>query len=572
MAETTSYYNCICTIYKYRLLFPTDKEYTQAWGNEFSTVRANKGNEAKIYSYYQILNNHWKECDEDWDLITLVDSFQKASKLYHTIDWGTRRQMASRKKFMRMCFRILTSGDPNFYLPPDEWHKFNHQINKKDDKRIFQALVSKEDNRSPQLELWFIFLFTFGIISPIESKYMDSLDFSKKRGQDITENDRIKASAKFIEMIKVFRDDIKHTSCLGYAPLQQLISTLHRISSDVGIYPFLFYPCLLDMIHSFVIGKGSRYIERSFDKFSFLNFSGIWIDASYKGIENTEEERFWIFSKPYCLFCYRGYGVEWRVDSFMLLGDSDTLSDNSISSILCESDEIFKYLIQPGNINFFNSYKSFDIHWECNKEGVNLIKFCISPDLTSSENLVFKRLDKSNPQYNHFKTTLKNIYSHGTVQNLYFENPHIPLLYNINCYIGMDNKYLYVSDLPKPTKWIIKEEDDETFSYEPEDYSYEPQLSLLDIKISEDHPLYLIPRKGSRKSYTSKDLYNFMKRLESIESIDEAIIFHIETKDKNLSTRKSFLFIPFIYSALELDDDTIKELGIIKITKPFIIR
>ena len=183
---------------------------------------------------------------------------------------------------------------------------------------------------------------------------------------------------------------------------------------------------------------------------------------------------------------------------------------------------------------------------------------------------MLRRLNKPHPLYNHFKKTLGNLYCIGT-------DPNIPFLNYINCYIGMDNKYIYVSDLPKPEKWIITENDDEIYSFEPKDNSYNLPNSLLDIEISEDHPLYLIPRKRSRKTYSSKNIYHFIMRLESMDSIDCATIFHIETEDKNDITGeknftiKTFLHINFIQFVVELNDDTIKELDIIKITKPFII-
>ncbi|MDE6514216.1 MAG: hypothetical protein K2L05_08550, partial [Muribaculaceae bacterium] len=154
-----------------------------------------RDSERDMEVYYSILAREAAKAS-DLSLKEIIRAYVVASDVYQSLDWGDRTQMASRKKFCRMLFRLaITAGRA---LSADEIFKFKH---KEADKELLEVFFPDgvDDADAPVVAIGFIVLFAFGIVRPWNG--------DNSRGRDIRDSETIGSLKKLGDLIRTLKED-----------------------------------------------------------------------------------------------------------------------------------------------------------------------------------------------------------------------------------------------------------------------------------------------------------------------------------------------------------------------------
>lgn len=126
-------FDYISIAYRSRLLYRSDSEFRDALGVSFETVANNRHSARDMEMYLGVLSK-CAENETALSIVDVIDAYVEASEAYLTLDWGDRTQMASRRKFCRMLFRLYATEGKS--LSNEELFKFKI---KNDDRRLLNA-------------------------------------------------------------------------------------------------------------------------------------------------------------------------------------------------------------------------------------------------------------------------------------------------------------------------------------------------------------------------------------------------------------------------------------------------
>lgn len=480
-------YEVIKSAYRSRLLFRTEAEYRRLVGVSFETIRDCRDDEAALERYYDILNSECRQqCGEN--LYAMVAAYIEASEVCagKDFDWMERRQLASRKKFCRWLFRKTST--PGKRMTLDEESRFSP---KRCDAKLFEAFYPDGIEGDRAYDLVFVLLITFGVIKPYS--------LSSARSHDISTEEAAKSCDTMTALVTQLRDD---TPQMGVLPkpavfdisLEQL---RQMVAGNFEDYSIARVWELLNRIEDACIAVSSP--QKTADtntEITGYSMPGIWVDDADRG-----KSRFWIFPEnKFMVFCYHKAGAGWQLTpyefTFFRPKNDDEIGDNCIFVTAKGNEQIINSgeLMQPDEIVFAtyhlgeaDDYGSFgEIEFEA-ETGSTPWWF---------DWRRFKRLSKGGARYRHFKQAVTDIYNPASPHSLLFCNTAPFLTDSLDSLVATDNDYLYISDLPRPEKFILKsyEGDGDRFWYEPSYSKAEPGRSLRNIVVSETHPLYIIPR------------------------------------------------------------------------------
>lgn len=480
-------YEVIKSAYRSRLLFRTEAEYRQLVGVSFETIRDSRDDEATLEQYYDILNRECRQqCGEN--LYAMVTAYIEASEVCASkdFDWMERRQLASRKKFCRWLFRTTSTAGKRMTL--DEESRFSP---KRCDAKLFEAFYHDGIEGGRAYDLVFVLLITFGVIKPYS--------LSSARSHDISTEEAAKSCEAMTALVTTLRND---TPQMGVLPkpgvfdisLEQL---RQMVAGNFEDYSIARVWELLNRIEDACIAVSSP--QKTADtntEITGYSMPGIWVDDADRG-----KSRFWIFPEnKFMAFCYQQTGPAWELIpyefAFFRPKNDDEIDDNCIFVTGKGNEQIINSgeLMQPDEIVFAtyhlgeaDSYGSFgEIEFEAETGS--------TPGWFDWRS--FKRLSKGEALYRQFKQAVTDIYNPASPHSLLFCNTAPFLTDSLDSLVATDNDYLYISDLPRPEKFILKsnDDDDDRFWYEPRYSKAEPGRSLRNIVVSETHPLYIIPR------------------------------------------------------------------------------
>lgn len=480
-------YEVIKSAYRSRLLFRTEAEYRQLVGVSFESIRDSRDDEAALSRYYDILNRECRQqCGEN--LYAMVAAYIEASEVCagKDFDWMERRQLASRKKFCRWLFRKTSTAGKRMTL--DEESRFSP---KRRDAKLFEAFYPDGIEGGRAYDLVFVLLITFGVIKPYS--------LSSARSHDISTEEAAKSCDTMTALVTQLRDD---TPQMGVLPkpavfdisLEQL---RQMVAGNFEDYSIARVWELLNRIEDACIAVSSP--QKTADtntEITGYSMPGIWVDDADRG-----KSRFWIFPEnKFMAFCYQQTGPAWELIpyefAFFRPKNDDEIGDNCIFVTAKGNEQIINSgeWMQPDEIVFAtyhlgeaDSYGSF-----------SKIEFEAETGSTPGwfDWRSFKRLSKGEALYRHFKQAVTDIYNPASPHSHLFCNTAPFLTDSLDSLVATDNDYLYISDLPRPEKFILKsnDDDDDHFWYEPSYSKAEPGRSLRNIVVSETHPLYIIPR------------------------------------------------------------------------------
>ena len=546
-------YEVIKSAYRSRLLFRTEAEYRQLVGVSFESIRDSRDDEAALSRYYDILNRECRQqCGEN--LYAMVAAYIEASEVCagKDFDWMERRQLASRKKFCQWLFRKTSTAGKRMTL--DEESRFSP---KRCDAKLFEAFYPDGIVGGRVYDVVYVLLITFGVIRPYS--------LSSARSRDISTEEAAKSCEAMTALVTTLRDD---TPQMGVLPkpgvfdisLEQL---RQMVAGNFEDYSIARVWELLNRIEDACIAVSSP--QKTADtntEITGYSMPGIWVDDADRG-----KSRFWIFPEnKFMAFCYQQTGPAWELIpyefAFFRPKNDDEIDDNCIFVTGKGNEQIINSgeLMQPDEIIFAtyhlgeaDSYGSF-----------GEIEFAAETGSTPGwfDWRSFKRLSKGEALYRQFKQAVTDIYNPASPHSLLFCNTAPFLTDSLDSLVATDNDYLYISDLPRPEKFILKsnDDDDDRFWYEPSYSKAEPGRSLRNLVVSEAHPLYIIPRFIDIDE-TKSDLHRrFAEAVLNTDLSNQITIYRTSRRPEGILCFNNFsLMIP-------LTTDVIEKFGIEVIT------
>lgn len=544
--EQITKYDMISVAYRSRLLFRTDAEYREALRVSFETVSAKRDNDNDLEIYYNILNRSC-ELAVGRTLSDVIHDYVTASRLYRELDWGDRTQMASRKKFCRMLFRLYATAGKR--LSGEDLYRFRI---KDDDTRLLRTFFPEGVEEAPAANICMIILFAFGIIRPYS-------DISRSR--DISDKETLGALVDMSSLIRLLKEDTPRLgSTAKPIAFDEWLGYVERMTScpaDLSDYPPIrLLSSLTDIARACraLVVSGEQRIES--EMLQGLYMHGIWVDDADGG-----DNRFWIFPDNILgAFCYRRQGLAWelipydmkirRADyaesmySFILLTPQGNLSYTLSSDRVIPPDQLATGLCRPEAYG-----TTYDI-------GRLTLREESLPFPGWLDWHAWQMLSPDDPRYGKFHTALTEIYDPRNPLSAIFQNTYSELIDTANNLIGRDQKYLYVYDRPRK-RFRIREKDPGVFTYESDVRGSE---TLLDLDISEQHPLYAIPVEMERRQYGNPELDRLAEILADASNISEIYILHSE------SASCPRLVFPSYGTAIALRMADLSRVGVLRLT------
>lgn len=553
--DTQTKYYLINAAYRSRFLFRTDAEYREALGVAFDTIVNKRDSARDIDFFFDIFS---RECEKHTDepLEYAVSDYLEASGFYLSLDWGSRTQMASRKKFCRMLFRIAATAGKK--LSAEEIAKFRR---KDDDKRLIETFFPEGTKEEPVVNIGFIVLFAFGVIRP--------WDMESSRGRDISDEETVQALGRLCDLIEILMEDIpqlgsteKPLAFIQWLEIAKAYLEDPEMRSEA--VPLRLGACMSDIMRACRSLKSPKEIRIQSERFFGLDMNGIWIDDADGG-----ETRFWIFPDIIlAAFCYRTDGRTWELlpydfkvregansnfcDTFFLLTPEGNLKYSMSTVKVLDKDQFISGSFEP----------EYD---DATGEICRLVLYeepCDFPAWLDWR--AWERLNPDDEAYARFRDVLKDIYTPGTTEALFFVNTVPELTEYTNCIVGRDLKYIYLYDWAAG-RFIMKEKSRDQYVYVPERGYDDLNKALFELEISESSPLYAIPLKvsGGVKS-RNPETARFIHMLDDAESIPSVMIVH------GRNAKYPRLIFPDYSVTVELNMEELAPLGVLKFTsRPF---
>lgn len=527
-----SIYDIIKIAYQSRLLFGTDLEYRECLGVSFETISDNREDERAMNMYYDLLN---KECraQTDESLYAMVSSYVEASDVSRSIgfDWGERRQIASRKKFVRMLFRMAAA--PGVNLSVEEELKFKP---KDCDKRLIDVIYPDGVSKERTIDLIFLALITFGVVKPYSANM---------RGRTATET-TIKS---MIDLVEIIREDMPQLGVLS-KPLafDSVLDALQDAQSDLSVCTPAWFWNLLNSIEEACITTASpSKVAESMLELTGYSMPGIWIDNKDEG-----KNRFWIFPEnKYMAFCFSKESGSWLLIPYEFCFYSRKYKT--------EIDDICVFVTAKGNKQILStSIRTMDksevvtLSYELRDSGTypNFDEIVFESEAAERPLWFdwnsFKRLSPGDARLEDFCELVSDLYDSNSPYSSIFSNTAPFITDAIHCLIAIDNDYIYISDIRQPERFILKRDTDgsDMYWYLPR-YNAAPPRNLLNIEVSEEHPLYLFPRNIVSEFVIPDKYKKFFEAVDSTE-VDDQICFYesVDTGQKMICfNRFSCIFV-----------------------------
>lgn len=538
-------YDVIKIAYRSRLLFGTDLEYREYLGVSFETISDNHDDERMMNLYYDMLD---KEClaQTGRNLYAMVASYLKASEISRStdFDWKGRKQIASRKKFVRMLFRM--SAAPGVNLSVEEILKFRP---KDGDKELIESICPEGFAKDGNIDLVFLMLITFGIIKPYSPKM-------KRRNANGKEQES--SLLCMIGLVDTIKEDMPR---IGVFPKPLIFDTVPEVlqsaKKDLAVCTPAWFWNLLNLIEDACISNASpSRVAESMLELTGLSMPGIWVDDKDNG-----QSRFWIFPEnKYMAFCFSGKNGSWQLTPYEFCFHAKKYKTHI--------DEVCAFVTAKGNRQVLSSSdRTMDsgevvtLPYELvpSDEYASFGEIRFESDATERPSWFdwnsFKRLLPDAPLSEEYSGLVAELYDSSSPRSVLLTNNAAFITDVIDCLIAIDNDYLYVSDIRHPEKCILKRDADgsDMYWYLP-CYKSEPPRNLIDLEVSDEHPLYVFPRNIVSEFKIPDRYRRFVEAVDNTEIDDQISIY--ETVDTG---QKIICFNRF--SCIYVIDDLLSDLS-----------
>lgn len=552
--EEQNKFEVISVAYRSRLVFRSAAEYCSALGATFGTVVNKRDSERDMETYYGILNRA-AALTTDRALDEVVEAYTEASAFYLRLDWGDRSQMASRKRFCRMLFRIAATAGRR--LTSDEVFKFK---TKNADEWLLRAFFPDGTEGEPAVNIGFILLFAFGIVRP--------WDADNSRGRDIRDKETLESLHKLRELLEILKDDTPRLGSLekplAFDECLEIIGDkLNSPDSLDDWSPLQMATMLMDTgraCRALVVSEQQRMEN---DRLHGLYMHGIWVDDGDGG-----RSRFWIFPDNFLMaMCFQRNGVAWEAGAYEFRVRSAFNPVYRDTFTLMTPRGNLAYTLSPDRVIPNDQLVSGGLDVFADESTGEFNRLKLFEDMCSFPRWMnwhtWERLAADDPRYKEFRTVLRDVYNPQSPLSVIFRNIAPELSDNVNNFIGRDRKYFYVFDW-RPRRFVIKERQPDEFTYEGESTDNFTFDALFELPVSEEHPLYAVPLLPKRRNYGTPELDRFAEILTDAENIVEAYVIHSEHTDRPRLVLPSYGF------SIALDPEALAPLGVRRFTRrPF---
>lgn len=477
-------YEIIDIAYKSRLFFNTEGEYRELWGVSFETVSDHRDDPKAVGRYYDILD---KWC-RDWiaqSLEEIVEEYSNASEVYLNLNWEGRSQMALRKRFCRMLFRIAATRGRSLSQGEKEIFRY-----KDGDDNLTSEFFPEGKGEPESISVSFVLLFAFDIVRPGRG--------TSGKGRDIRKENVRKSLTLFEDLIKLLREDMptlgSTSKPIAFDETLENIRVAIGDSQDLILCSPLWFYYQLEVVKYACLSIVDMDLRRSVGhNLVAPDLPGIWIDDKDGG-----KSRFWIF--PHNLgetFCYNFNHEKREIDLYPVNFSVATAPsvDQLRNGVIISAKGVTKVVCNPDGKLERSEIATMQLSYLPEEGRVEKVMF----EKSSGENPewfdwnCFRRLDPGSEQYKEISLFLRDLYGERSTVNINFRNHGRLFTDIVNNLIGRDREYLYIYDYAKPSFKLIEREG---MFYYKEQYNGEaPSLSLFDLELSEEHPLYLLPTK-----------------------------------------------------------------------------
>lgn len=542
-------YLLILVAYRSRFVLRTDAEFRKAFGVSFETVANNSGSEDDLERYYDNLCRA-ADYNVDISLRSLIVDYVEASEFYLSLDWGDRAQMASRKRFCRMLFRLYAAG--GMALTTDEIFKF--KIKDADD-RLLGAFFPDGADKAPAVDIGFIMLFAFGLVKPWSGDNTRSRDFRDDETRELVE--------KLRNLIVCLRDDLPLLSSfekpLAFDDWLNAINGVQRDDDLAWATPLRFALAVKDILRASRTLTNAELTRETVDNMHGITMDGIWIDDSDGG-----ETRFWIFpDNLLAAFCYQRNGNAWELLPYEMRARLAVNPDYMDTLYLMAPELNRQLILSPEKVltdgDKYMAEMSFEV--EGDEDGNEISNVNIVRGLGRFPGWMnwnsWKRLSADDERYSELRAVLADVYDPDSPHSAVFRNTLPEITDFVNNIVGRDRKYIYLHDI-MPGRFAVFERTPGKFTYEEVLGKKSEVKSLFDLDVSEEQPLYLLPVNVKWKKNGRIDLDRFAGMLRDADNIREVYIIH------SPHTKHPRIVVPAYGVVVRLDMEELKEMGVIR--------
>lgn len=554
MSESSKWFEEISVVYRSRFLYRSEAEYRSALGVSFETVVNNRRSERDMDAYWALMCLRAGALPGGLELEDAVRDYVEASRVWRELDWGDRTQMASRRRFCRMLFRIYASGGRS--LSGEEILKFKI---KNDDERLMEAFFPGGTDAEPAVNVGMMVMFAFGVMKPWGGQ--------GARGRDVTDRETMVLLERMRRMIEVLRDDMVRLGSMDkplvFSEWIEVIDCNLEPDADRGDVTPLWMAAAMGMIVSTcrsVVDLGWR--RRASEEMGGLFMRGIWVDNADCG-----HSRFWVFPDNMLMaFCYVRSGAAWVLEPYefrVMFAPGEGWEDRFL---LINAEGSVGYALSTDNAVDPDNLAKGGIEGVMDADGGGLVEVRLRevpgrlPEWMDWRS--WSRLRPDDERFMEFRTALREIYDPGSPQSVVFRNVGPELSDVKNRLVGRDRHYLYVFDR-EPGRFVMRERgSDGVFEYVAEEA---PVGALFELEVTERAPLYLLPggRKLRRTGVEEVDALAAILE-EEWENVDEVYVVH------SRRSRSPRLIFPHYGVSVALSMDVLEPLGVRKLTRrPF---
>lgn len=330
-------YEIIDIAYKSRLFFNTEGEYRELWGVSFETVSDHRDDPKMVGRYYDILDKWCREWIAQ-SLEEIVEEYSNASEVYLNLNWEGRSQMALRKRFCRMLFRIAATRGRS--LSQEEKEIFRY---KDGDDNLTAEFFPEGKGEPESISVSFVLLFAFDIVRPGRGTI--------GKGRDIRKENVRKSLTLFEDLIKLLREDMptlgSTSKPIAFDETLENIRVAIGDSQDLILCSPLWFYYQLEVVKYACLSIVDMDLRRSVGhNLVAPDLPGIWIDDKDGG-----KSRFWIF--PHNLgetFCYNFNHEKREIDLYPVnfsvatapsvdqLRNGVIISAKGVTKVVCNPD------------------------------------------------------------------------------------------------------------------------------------------------------------------------------------------------------------------------------------------
>ncbi|MDE6485664.1 MAG: hypothetical protein K2L14_09780 [Duncaniella sp.] len=541
-----STYEIIRCAYRSRLLHRTEAGYRATVGVSFETIRDRRDDEAAMVTYYDMLDRECRnQCGES--LRAMVTDYLRASAACagEAFDWQQRRQLASRKKFCRWLFRRVSA-------PGKKIEEEESRYSKRDCDEALKAAFYPDGIEGDRVyDLIFVMLITFGIIRPC--------DRSASRSRDVSEADAMESFHKLADLVGLLRDD---TPQMGVLPKPQVFDiALSILSGDmkelVADWSVARIWEMLSRIENACVTVSSpqKTADAGVNPVGYI-MPGIWIDDADGG-----KSRFWIFPEnkimAFCYECIGGY--EWVMRPYEFVFYQRTGEQEFEDFCVITTARGNEQIIEQGGVMDPDQMVTASYTLGRNNGFTYFGKISFTPLTVDAPSWMnwhsFRRLRPGSELHTRYSSLIADLYNPASPLSRFFRNAAPFLTDELNALVAIDNDYIYLSDLQMPDRYEMRCDvaNDERYWYEPVYRTAPKGTNLRDIEISEEHPLYILPRFADR--FKSDRHRRFAEACRNTDIGSQITIYHTGSNPRRVLCFNNFSIV------FPLTDDYAELLG-----------